>query len=126
MSRITAEEYRSLHVDKSPKYRNRKADGYDSEKEKTRHGELLLLEKAGLICGLKRQVPFVLISAQRDENGKMIEKSVRYYADFQYFDVVNKMLVIEDVKSPATRKNQAYVIKRKLMLERYGIKILEV
>ena len=35
-------------------------------------------------------------------------------------------IVVEDVKSPRTRKNPEYIIKRKLMLERYGITIREV
>ena len=35
-------------------------------------------------------------------------------------------IIVEDVKSPRTRKNPEYIIKRKLMLERYGITIKEV
>ena len=38
----------------------------------------------------------------------------------------NGELVVEDVKSPATRENGVYIIKRKLMLQKYGIRIKEV
>ena len=39
---------------------------------------------------------------------------------------IDGKIVVEDVKSPRTRKNPEYIIKRKLMLERYGITIREV
>ena len=51
--------------------------------------------------------------------------NVSYTADFRYTDKEGKV-VVEDVKSPRTRKNPEYIIKRKLMLERYGITIREV
>lgn len=72
---------------------------FDSKKEARRYRELLLLEKAGEITGLERQVPFVLIPPQREEpcefykrgankgkpkRGKLIEHGVNYIADFVY------------------------------------------
>ena len=52
------------------KYNNRKieVDGmvFDSKKEASRYEELLLLQKAGAISGLRRQVRYVLIPAQRE------------------------------------------------------------
>ena len=128
MKRITAEEYKALHIDKQPKYRNKKIaslDGvFDSKKEFDRWRELKLLEKAGLISGLRRQVSYELIPAQRDERGKVIERAVRYVADYAYER--DGVMVVEDVKSEITRKNQAYVLKRKLMLERHNQHITEV
>lgn len=108
------------------KYGNRKTeiDGilFDSKHEATRWIELRYMERARLIKNLRRQVPFVLIPAQRID-GKLVERDCRYIADFVYEE--NGRTVVEDAKSPATRTPE-YKIKRKLMLERYGIEIKEV
>ena len=110
----------------SSKYHNRKinVDGmtFDSKKEFQRYQELKMLEKAGLINDLKRQVPFQLIPSQA-ENGRVVERAVKYIADFTYYE--NGELVVEDVKAPATRTD-VYKIKRKLMLYVHGVHIREV
>lgn len=107
------------------KYRSKKTvvDGqkFDSKKEARRYQELLLLEKAGEIKNLSRQVKFVLIPTQRDETGKVVERECSYKADFTYEEGIKT--VVEDVKGYRT---EAYIIKRKLMLWRYGIRIREV
>ena len=109
------------------KYHARKVtvDGetFDSQKEYMRWCELKLLEKAGKISDLRRQVKFELIPSQKDEHGKVIERGCVYYADAVY--VENGKTVVEDTKSPATRTD-VYKIKRKLMLWRYGIRVVEV
>jgi len=114
------------------KYGNRKTelDGmlFDSKHEAERWAELKWMERAGMVTDLKRQVPFVLIPAQRDENGKVVEREVKYIADFVYLLHDGKSgwaRVVEDAKSEATRTKE-YVIKRKLMLAKYGIRIQEV
>ena len=111
------------------KYHNNKTDvdgiTFDSQKEANRWGELKLMERAGEIYDLKRQVPFVLIPTQREQNGKLIEKEVKMVVDFTYRDIRTGRLVVEDVKSPATKTTQ-YIIKRKLMLYRHGLRIKEV
>ena len=111
------------------KYRSQKitVDGitFDSVKEANRYQELRMLERAGEIRDLQRQVPFVVIPTQRDENGKLIEKEVRYVADFTYIEKGKLTRTVEDVKSEATRTRE-YIIKRKLMLYRNGIRIREV
>ena len=81
-----------------------------------------LLEKCGEIYALQRQVSFVLIPVQKDEAGKMIEREVKYIADFTYRNKDYK-LVVEDTKGMKTKE---YIIKRKLMLYRNGIRIQEV
>lgn len=120
------------------KYGNKKLtiDGetWDSQKEYMRWCELRLLERAGKIHGLKRQVPFVLIPTQREPGttgprggyrpGKLLEKECTYVADFVYTDE-NGQVVVEDTKSEAT-KTEAYIIKRKLMLWLHGLRIREV
>lgn len=101
------------------KYRNVADGDYDSQKERRRHQELMLMEKAGEITSLERQVKYELIPKQDGE------RAVSYFADFRYVDKMGTT-VIEDVKSPPTRKNPTYIIKRKLLKFRHGITITEV
>lgn len=98
---------------------------YGSQKEEGRYGELLLMEKAGLIHDLEAQVPFQLLPEQYDDSGKKKENPVVYIADYVYYDKDGKFHV-EDVKSPYTVKLPAYIIKRKLMLWVHGIRIEEI
>lgn len=111
----------------SVKYGNRKVqteDGtFDSVKEYSRWQELKLMERAGEIYELRRQVPFVLIPTQRDDRGKVIEREVKYIADFTYREKCGNRLVVEDTKGMKTRE---YILKRKMMLYRNGIRIQEV
>ena len=117
------------------KYNNRKVrrDGltFDSKKEHKRHNELLLLEQAGEIRNLRRQVKFVLIPTQREpsqigtrggvKKGKLLERECAYIADFVYTE--NGKIVVEDTKGLRTKD---YIIKRKLMLYVHNIRIREV
>lgn len=126
------------------KYNNRKiiVDGikFDSKKEAKRYKELKMLEKAGIISNLQRQVKYTLIPAQyertdevytkgkdkgKPKKGRLIERECAYYADFVYMQDGNT--IVEDVKG--YRDGQAYnlfVIKRKLMLYVHGIIIKEL
>lgn len=79
------------------------------------------MERAGVITDLKRQVRYLLIPAQYDKDGKLLERCCNYYADFVYRDKAGK-IVVEDTKGFRT---QDYIIKRKLMLLNYGVRILE-
>lgn len=131
MYRAYNPKYKQQQARKENKYHARKvvAQGqvFDSEKEYARYLELKLLEKAGEISQLERQVKYDLIPKQMDEEGKMIERPTVYVADFQYRDNNTGEFVVEDVKG--YRRGQAYAVfslKRKLMLWRYGIKIREV
>jgi hypothetical protein len=128
------------------KYGNRKytLDGieFDSKKEAARWAELRILEKAGKIEDLRRQVKFVLIPAQYEDStdvyqrgankgkpkkGKLIEHEAAYIADFVYRDKETDRTVVEDVKGcKISKAYDIFVIKRKLMLERYKIRIREV
>lgn len=96
---------------------------FDSRKEYNRYFEPLLLERGGYISDLKLQVKYVVIPAQKDESGKVLERECSYIADFVYFDQKAQRTVVEDTKGFRTKD---YIIKRKLMLERYGIRIREV
>lgn len=106
---------------KRPKYHNVKttgADGivHDAKGECERWEELKLLAHAGEIRSLRRQVPFAMVV-----NGILV---CTYFADFVYES--GAATIVEDRKSPRTRKIAAYSIKRKLMQAIHGIQIREV
>jgi hypothetical protein len=105
----------------SSKYRNKKTTlhgfTFDSKAEANRYLELVMLQNTGAITNLELQVPFELIPKQGDE------RPCTYIADFVYFE--NGERVVEDLKSPATRKKPEYVIKRKLMKFLKGIVLKE-
>lgn len=129
---------------KRSKYHSKKIthDGmtFDSIKEYRRFCELRLLEKAGEVTDLKRQVEFELIPSQFEEipTGEFykrgekkgmpkmkcvcVEQSVKYVADFAY-TTKNGEPIVEDTKGFKTKD---YIIKRKLMLLVHGIKIQEI
>lgn len=107
------------------KYRNRKVtrngETYDSMKEAQRHSVLKLLERAGKISNLQRQVKFELLPAQRDKRtGKVIERACSYIADFTYYD--GEFFIVEDTKG---FKTPEYKLKKKMMLYFHGIRIKE-
>ena len=103
------------------KYRARKTvvDGikFDSKKEARRYGELKLLEKGKVISDLKLQPKFELIPKQKYQ-GKTIRKT-SYIADFQYYDIKNDKVIVEDVKGYLT---DVYKLKKKMFLYKYGDK----
>ena len=109
------------------KYKNKKVKvsgiTFDSRNEARRYGELKYMLKAGKIKDLKRQVKYILIPSQRNANNRVIERECAYIADFVYTDTETGETIVEDVKGLRT---DVYKIKRKLMLERYGIRIKEV
>jgi hypothetical protein len=87
---------------------------FDSVKEYHRWGCLRLLERAGKISDLKRQVSFELIPKQDGE------RACTYVADFTYYE--NGQYVVEDCKG---FKTDVYRIKKKLMKWVHGISITE-
>ena len=99
---------------------------FASHHEAQRYKELCLLQKAGKIENLRLQVPYELIPAQYgmvDGKKKCIERSVKYIADFVYYDTEAEQWIVEDAKGVRT---DTYKLKRKLMLSVYGIRIHEV
>ena len=106
---------------KPPKYGNRKtvdATGavHDSTGEFRRWQELELLERSGSIRQLRRQVPYALVV-----EGSLI---ATYVADFVYQD--GEATIVEDHKSPVTRKLRDYRMKLKLMQALHKVQIREV
>lgn len=124
------------------KYRAKKTevDGivFASKKEAQRYSVLKVLEKTGIISDLQMQVPYLLIPEQREPEewvpykkpvkgkagrwkpGKTIERPCVYVADFVYTQ--DGQTVVEDVKG---RRTKEYILKRKLLLYQYGIRIKE-
>lgn len=92
---------------------------------------MILLEKAGKITDLKRQVKFVLIPAQYEtstigkrggvKRGKLIEREISYIADFVYTEDGKR--IVEDTKGFKTKD---YILKRKMLLYFHGIRIKEL
>lgn len=111
------------------KYLNRKIkyEGFefDSKKEANRFKELELLERGKEIYNLQTQVKFLLIPSQKVD-GRVVERPTYYIADFVYHKASDDEMVVEDVKSPATRKLPCYVMKRKLMLKEHGLQVQEI
>lgn len=102
---------------------------FDSQKEARRYDELGALERAGEIRELRMQVDFTLQEAYTDGEGRRV-RAIRYRADFTYWRYDDPpggwvRFVVEDVKSRATRTKE-YVMKRKLLKERFDIDIQEV
>ena len=82
------------------------------------------MQRKGVISNLQRQVRYEIIPAITYEKTIVLktktkvvelvdEKPAHYTCDFQY--VEDGVLVIEDAKSDATRKEKDYVLRRKLM-----------
>lgn len=97
---------------------------FDSKHEAMRYVELKYAERTGRITDLRTQVAFELLPSQKGKDGKVVERPVKYIADFTYTDA-NGNFVVEDAKSPATRTD-VYKIKRKLLLYMRGIEVKEV
>ena len=117
---------------KRSKYGNNRVGEHASQKEHDRANQLKLWQRAGVISNLREQVPYKLIPAQYGECGTdlkgkpvrvCVEKSCKYIADFVYTDNETGQTIVEDTKGVRTKE---YIIKRKLMLFRHGIRIKEV
>jgi hypothetical protein len=119
MERITVAELRELQAsEKTNKYRNkpvrRNGIWFRSTGEADRNDELLVLELAGEISDLRRQVPYRI-----EFDGYLVKT---YHADFVYFDRRTGKEVVEDWKGCRTRE---FILTKKLMLAVWGIEILE-
>ncbi|CAN7610053.1 DUF1064 domain-containing protein [Caballeronia sp. LjRoot34] len=117
----------ALAAKKPAKYRNTKCEHqgikFDSQKERSRWFHLIQQQAAGLISDLRLQVRFLLTPRKQRDDGTW-ERKETYVADFTYMQ--DGKLVVEDVKSEATRKNRAYIGKRKRMLAVHDISVKEI
>lgn len=94
------------------KYHSKKTvvDGieFDSAKEAKRYTKLRDMERAGMIQGLRLQVPFELLPSFDCEGVKY--RGMKYIADFVYYR--DGKQVVEDCKGVKTAE---YKLKKKLM-----------
>ena len=108
------------------KYHNERAERagvrFDSQKEARRYDELMVMLRAGIISDLRLQPQFTLQESYITETGERI-RAVRYTADFSYR--FGNKLVVEDVKSAATRTKE-YLRNKKFMRSKFGIDIQEI
>lgn len=128
-ARMSAAEYKAMlaaeQAKPSSKYGNRRvkvgSETLDSSAEARRYHQLLLLQRAGAISNLRRQVPFVLAPACRLHGAERDSPPLIYRADFVY--TLDGEPVIEDVKGAIT---EGYRIKRHLMKALHGLDIVEL
>ena len=107
-------------IARKSKFGNVRSGKHASKRESRRAQALKFMELDGQISELREQVKYTLIPTQRDNAGKLIEKECYYRADFVY--KANGIQIVEDTKGHRTAD---YIIKRKLMLQVHGIRILE-
>jgi len=95
---------------------------FDSKHEARYYGELLLLEKAGLIRHLELQpeFPIEVISPIGE-----VVRCGRFRADFRFYDVEAGLVRVQDAKSGPTR-TEAYRLRKRLVEALHGIQVEEV
>lgn len=94
---------------------------FDSKREAARWSQLRLLEKAGEIRNLKRQVVIPLIGQHAPLKTRS-GRAMRLTVDFAYEDRrLNWALVHEDAKGAATRDYEV----RKAVAQAMGIEVVE-
>ena len=91
---------------------------FDSKREAARHAELLLLQRAGEISDLRRQVTYELVPGVKFAGAARARPAIRYTADFVYTE--RDKQVIEDVKGVETPE---FRIKRHLLLALHGLEV---
>ena len=113
---------------KPSRYNNRKVEldgfAFDSQKEARRYTELKLLVRVGEISELELQKSFVLAESVKFNNEPRAKPAIRYVADFAYME--NGVMIVEDVKSKATKSLPVYRMKKHLMKSVHDIEIQEI
>jgi hypothetical protein len=108
---------------------------FDSQKEARRFRELSLLERAGKVTDLQRQVKFELIPAVREDyivhlktkdkvKTRTLQLAICYTCDFTYCK--DGEYVVSDVKASPKMLPKEYVLKKKILFALKGILIKEV
>jgi hypothetical protein len=91
---------------------------FDSKDEAKRFDELLAMLRAGVIEKLTLQPEFIISPRVYDKAVGRWLPARKYIADFRY--IKDGKVIVEDVKSEATRLEKLYRLKRHLFLEKYG------
>jgi hypothetical protein len=96
---------------------------FDSKKEAQFYLKLKELEQKGEIKNIERQVPYELQESFKF-NGETYRK-IEYKADFRYVTTKDNKIHVVDVKSPYTRKDKVYRLKKKMFVKKYNIELEE-
>lgn len=88
---------------------------FDSRGEAKRYGELLMMERAGVIAELTLQPEFEIHPAFTDREGRH-HRAIKYRADFQYLDLEKGCTVVEDFKGVETAE---FKLKAKMFRKLY-------
>jgi len=114
-----------MPVKRSNKYSAQRTmlDGikFDSKREARRWAELCLLERAGEIADLRRQVPLEL----EGRDGPLLTRTGRHMrltVDFVYVDKRTGLTVYEDAKGVPTRDYEV----RRAVAAAQGVEVIEV
>lgn len=130
LDKLAGEQKKQKHS----KYGNRKVvmDGikFDSEREAARFGELKVLRAMGKIRNLRLQANFTLVEGYTTIEGERIKPMV-YRADFTYEratepDCNGTVYWLREVEDAKGMKTKDYLLKKKLMQDKYNITIREV
>jgi len=118
---MTAAEFLATTTKRGNKYGavRTTVDGitFDSKAEAARYRDLRMMERAGIIRDLELQPVFPLIIND--------QKVGRYIGDYRYYDKEKEQVIVEDVKSSATR-TAVYRLKVKIVAALYGVDVQEV
>jgi len=111
---------------KATRYRavgTRDTDGtfFHSKGELRRWEELKMLEKAGEIVSLQRQVHYMLHVPGCSGGFVTVGK---FTPDFKFIERSGEV-VIEDFKSPASAKDEAYRLRKRMFEAEYGLQVRE-
>lgn len=127
-TRLTAEQYQQQAKEQgrgTNKFgaQRETVDGitFDSKREARRWQQLLLLERAGKIADLRRQVPIML----EGRDGPVLTskgRQMRLTLDFAYTDLATGLTVFEDAKGKPTRD---YEVRRGVAAAQ-GVEVVEV
>jgi len=115
-----------MGLDRRSRYRavgTRDTDGtfFHSKGELRRWEELKMLEKVGEISALERQVSYDL-HVTTPEGEKVKIGSFR--PDYRFIERSGEV-VIEDFKSPASAKDEAYRLRKRMFEAEYGLQVRE-
>ena len=122
MLRMTAAEFKARALKKECRIKNvrrKVVNGieFDSTREARRHQDLMLMQQAGQITGLRRQVPFAI-----EINGVHV---CVWIADFVYWQQDKSGRNVKRVEDCKGWKTDVYKLKKKMVEAYYGFRIIE-
>jgi hypothetical protein len=99
--------YNTFH---NKKVKDKDGTIFDSKAEAQRYFDLCCMQDEGLISDLEKQVSVIILEKTKRNRAR------KYIADFSYHE--NGLFVYEDVKSPYTKIQKVYTLKRDLVVSK--------